>query len=79
MTIIKKIEKTEDGSTKILYGDSDSQPMYISYMGFKTVDEAKQEMKIVMEHKDRYVDALTFNEHMKGANKRYKSSIRLKE
>jgi hypothetical protein len=40
--------------------------MYISYTGFKTIDEAKQEMKNIMEHKDIYIDALSFNEHIVG-------------
>ena len=62
--IIKEVKEGEDGTIKVLYGDTDNQPMYISYTGFKTIDEAKQEMKTIMEHKEKYIDALTFNEHM---------------
>jgi len=63
--IVKQIEENDDGSKRILYDDTDSRPMYISYMGFKTIDEAEQERKIIMEHKELYVNALTLNEHMK--------------
>lgn len=35
--------------------------MYISYTGFKTIDEAKQEMKTIMEHKEKYIEAMTLN------------------
>jgi len=65
--IIKQFEENEDGSIKILYDDTDSQPMYITYMGFETIDGAEQEMSTIMEHKEIYTDALTFNEHMKEA------------
>ena len=43
--IIKEINEASDGEIKILYGSEDSRPMYISYMGFKTEEEAKEEMK----------------------------------
>lgn len=33
--------------------------MYISYMGFKTEEEAKEEMKEIMKHKADYMNALT--------------------
>lgn len=63
--IIKEIKKDENGIAKVLYGDTDIQPMYISFTGFKNLDEAKQEMNAIMEHKNEYVHALTFSEHMK--------------
>jgi len=69
--IVKQFEENEDGGIKILYDDTDSQPMYISYRGFKTIDEAEQEMKTIMEHREKYTDALTFNEHMKEVSKRF--------
>jgi hypothetical protein len=62
--IIKEVKEGEDGTIKVLYGDTDNRPMYISYTGFKTIDEAKQEMKTIMEHKEKYIEALTLNEHM---------------
>lgn len=75
--VIKEIKEDEDGTTKVLYGDADSQPMYISYTGFKTIDEARQEVNAIMEHKEKYIDALIFNEHMKEIKE--ESSIRTKE
>lgn len=62
--IIKEIKESEEGKTKLLYGDTDNRPMYISYTGYKTTDEAKQEMRAIMKHKEKYIDALTLNEHM---------------
>ena len=57
--IIKEINEASDGEIKILYGSEDSRPMYISYMGFKTEEEAKEEMKEIMNHKADYLNALT--------------------
>ena len=57
--IIKEINESSDGEIKILYGSEDSRPMYISYMGFKTEEEAKEEMKEIMNHKADYLNALT--------------------
>lgn len=62
--IVKEVKEGEDGTIKVLYGDTDNRPMYISYTGFKTIDEAKQEMKTIIEHKEKYTDALTINEHL---------------
>jgi hypothetical protein len=61
--IIKAINEVENGTIKVLYGDTDSRPMYISYKGFKTKEEAKQEMETIMEDKGKYIDAMTLNEH----------------
>jgi len=63
--VIKAIEDVEGGGKKLFYDDTDSAPMYISYTGFKTIDEAQEEMKTIMEHKEKYVDALTVAEHLK--------------
>lgn len=57
--IIKEINEASNGEVKILYGSEDSRPMYISYMGFKTEEEAKEEIKEIMNHKDDYMNALT--------------------
>lgn len=57
--IVKKINEAADGEIKILYGSEDSRPMFISYKGFKTEGEAKEEMKNIMTHKDDYTNALT--------------------
>lgn len=77
--IVEKIEINEDGSTKIFYGDTDSEPLYISSMGFTNEEDAKKEMELIMKHKEKYVNAPTFNELMKIANESYRSSIRLEE
>lgn len=66
--IIKEIRKEKDNVIKVLYGDIDSQPMYISYTGFKTSDKAEQEMNKIMDHKEDYRNALTVNEYMKNSN-----------
>ncbi len=70
--IIKDIKENKNGTIEVLYGDTDNQPMYISYMGFKTTDEAKQEMATIMEHKEKYIEALTLNEHLVNMNKNNK-------
>lgn len=59
--IVKEIQKDDD-STRILYGDSDSNPMYVSYSAFKSETEAKEELKLILEHEDKYVNALTLND-----------------
>lgn len=59
-------EAQEDGDTlKILYGDTDSKPMYIAFTAFKTQDEAKKEADVILEHEKHYADALTSNEYIK--------------
>ena len=68
--IIKEVVEQKDGTTKFLYGDTDSKPMYISYTGFKSEEEANQEMNVMMEHKEKYVDAKTLYEHLKNAQGR---------
>lgn len=69
--IVKEINKEANGEIKILYSDEDSRPMYISYRGFKTEEEAKEEMKNIMNHKDEYINALTVTGHI---NKRISES-----
>lgn len=71
--IIKAVKEGEDGTIKILYGDTDDRPMYISYTGFKTKKEAEQEMKTIMEHKEKYIEALTVNEHMRKISENIKA------
>ncbi len=57
--VVKKILADDKGEIKMLYSDEDRKPMYISYTGFKTEDEAKQELKVLMQKKQKYVEALT--------------------
>lgn len=63
--IVKEIEKNETDRVKIVYGDEDSRPMYISYRGFKTEEEAKKELGNIMDHKIMYVEALTISDYIK--------------
>lgn len=62
--IVKEIKEATDGELKILYGSEDSRPMFISYKGFKTEGEAKEEMNNIMNHKDDYTNALTVAGHI---------------
>lgn len=62
--IIEKVKIGTDGKTKIWYGDTDSGPMFISYMGFRSVEERAQEMEKLMEHKKKYLDAVTIEEYL---------------
>lgn len=66
--IVKEIKKTENDETKIIYGDEDSRPMYISYRGFKTEDEAREEVKNIMNHKNVYVEARMTSDYINDIN-----------
>ena len=64
--VIKEIEKTDTVITKLLYGDSDSMPMGISFTGYLTHDEAKAESTLIMHdniRKNIYFEALTPQEY----------------
>jgi len=62
--VIKEI-LTDDGTTKVLYGDVDSQPMYISYTGFKTEEEAEIEKQTMFKNWEIYKSAITISSHLK--------------
>jgi len=55
--IIKDIRTESDGSTKVLYGDIDSKPMFVSFSAYKTEEEASEECKTIIEHVKDYKDA----------------------
>lgn len=57
--LVKDIQKCDDGTVRVLYGDTDSKPMYISFSAFQTSEEAKQESEAILQHEDIYVNALT--------------------
>lgn len=61
--IIKDIKTDIDGMKKIIYSDTDSTPMYISYRAFKTIDEAKNELENMQFNREEYEEALTIYEH----------------
>lgn len=67
--IIKDIVKDDNGNTKVLYDGTDSKPMYISYTGYKTEEEAKSEMEIIVEKKEEYAAALTIPEYFEKNNR----------
>lgn len=62
--VITKIQ-VFNNITNVLYGDADSNPMYISFSGFKTQEEAYQETKKIMSRKLEYTHALTTDEYYK--------------
>lgn len=55
--IIVSVEKREDGKYRIIYGDKDTEPMFISHSAFVTQEEANAEMKNIMNHVDDYKNA----------------------
>lgn len=62
--VVKNVEQTTDGKVKILYHDTDSEPMYISYTAFKSEEDRESELKVIMEHGEKYVNAPTVAEYM---------------
>lgn len=62
--LIQEVKEEPDGKTKIWYGDIDSEPMFISFMGFITTDEKDQEIKNIMKHKKKYIEAITVEEYI---------------
>lgn len=64
--IIKEIKKEEkEDSITVIYGDTDSRPMYISFTAFKTFEEAKYEREHIMKDREKeYVNALKTYEYM---------------
>ncbi|WP_195978207.1 hypothetical protein [Blautia luti] len=56
--IVRKTEQISDSQVKILYGNAEDNPMFISYTGFMTEQEAIDEMGHIMEHKEEYTEAV---------------------
>lgn len=63
--IIQEIITEDNDSTKILYGDVDSKPMYISFRGFKTGEEAEIERQSMLKNREIYKSAITASKHLK--------------
>lgn len=63
--IVKETHTLPNDEVKILYGEEDSRPMYISFRAFSVEEDAKKEMEQIMNHKEEYVDALTTIEYLK--------------
>ena len=62
--VVQEIKRDEDGKAQIWYSDKDSEPVFISYTGFKTIEEREQELKSLMDHKKKYLEAITVNEYL---------------
>ena len=63
--VVKEIKAEENGNTKIWYDDTDSEPMFISYTGFKSEAERDHEMEVLMEHSKKYIEASTVDEYLR--------------
>lgn len=63
--LVKDVQECSDGTVKILYGDVDSNPMYIAFSAFKTEEEAKQEVESIMQHNEVYINSLTSSTYIK--------------
>ena len=70
--IIKEIRTDKDGTTKILYGDTDSKPMYISYRGFTSKGAATKEHKKIIPNAKFYEDAPTIEKYIAECNDQFK-------
>ena len=62
--VVKEIKK-EDGNIKVLCDDTDSEPMYISFTGFKLEIERDYETEILMGKIDKYINAITIDEYLR--------------
>lgn len=61
--VIKEVRGKEDGSVQLWYDDTDVEPMYISYTGFVTEEERNEELAKLMEHKEKYIEAISAEEY----------------
>lgn len=59
--VVKEIQDGNDDAIKILYGDSDSKPMYMAFSAFKTEKEAADEADSILEREEIYANAPTIN------------------
>ena len=62
--VVRNIEQISDTQVKILYGNAEDNPMFISYTGFITEKEAIDEMRHIMEHKEKYTEAVGLSESL---------------
>lgn len=63
--VVKEIKEEENGNVKIWYDDTDSEPMYISYTGFRTETERDCELETIKEHPQKYIEALTVEDFLR--------------
>lgn len=62
--IAKKIVRNDDSGVKVIFGEEEAKPMYLSYRAFTDETDAKNETEVIMHHKDDYVNAKTALEYM---------------
>lgn len=62
--IAEDIKEDENGKKKLLFSDTDSNPMYRVYSGFLNRKEAEKEEKRVIKKVEEYKEAKTFEEYL---------------
>lgn len=62
--ITEDIKKDENGKKKLLFSDTDSNPMYRVYSGFLNKKEAEKEEKRVINKIEEYKEAKTLEEYL---------------
>ena len=62
--ISEDIKKDENGKKKLLFSDTDSNPMYRVYSGFLNKKEAEKEEKRVINKIEEYKEAKTLEEYL---------------
>ena len=62
--IVKAIEELENDQTRIIYGEQENRPMYISYRGFVSRDDARAEHDQIMGKMEEYVNAKTVEQYI---------------
>ena len=62
--VVNAVETLEDGQIRILYRERESNPMYISFRGFITEEEAREELQHIMDSKEEYINAKTISQYM---------------
>jgi hypothetical protein len=62
--IVTDMEEREDGKIRIIYGNNDSDPMFIANSAFVTEEEALLEVKNIMNHVEDYKGAKTLDEYL---------------
>lgn len=61
---VKKILPQENGQTKVILGDDDVCPMYVSYKIYTKKEEAQSEVDSMIERKEEYIHAKTVYEYV---------------
>ncbi len=55
--IVREIRTESDNTTRVLFGDTDSKPMYVSYSAFRTKEAASEERDMIIKHAKDYINA----------------------